>query len=122
MKILLAEDSPAASQIITSRLKSVGAEKVVEAANGREALAQLKVEAGFDLVITDWNMPEMSGLELVKAIRADKKMARVPILMLTSRDQKKDAVDALKAGVNDYLLKPFDTPGLKEKIDKILSR
>tara|TARA_Y100001934_G_C12163165_1_gene682958 strand:- start:418 stop:669 length:252 start_codon:yes stop_codon:yes gene_type:complete len=81
----------------------------------------LKAEGNFELLLTDWNMPIMNGLELVQAVRADPQLASLPILMVTTRNMKQDIVAAMRAGVNNYVTKPFDPKTIKAKIDKVLS-
>jgi two-component system chemotaxis response regulator CheY len=106
-------------RIVVNALKSIGYDTVVEAADGKEAFAKLQAEQ-FDFVITDWNMPEMNGLELVKAIRSSAGTADVPVLMVTTRGNKEDVIEAMQARVNNYIIKPFTPQALKEKIDQIL--
>ena len=122
MKILVVDDSPTMRRIAVQMMKKLGYQDVIEAGNGQEALAQLQAGTPVDLVLTDWNMPVMNGLELVQAIRADQRLGKVPILMVTTRNMKEDIIIAMKAGVNNYLTKPFTPQGVKEKIDKILGR
>jgi two-component system chemotaxis response regulator CheY len=106
-------------RIVINTLKSIGYENVVEAAHGKEALTKLLAE-GADFLVTDWNMPEMNGLDLVKAVRAHAQYENLPILMVTTRGNKEDVIEAMKARVNNYIVKPFTAPGLKEKIEAIL--
>lgn len=119
LRILAVDDSPTMRRIIVNTLKRAGFEDVVEACDGKDALAKLKVET-VNLVITDWNMPEMDGLALVNSIRGDAKLKTLPILMITTRSVKDDIVEALKAGVNSYILKPFTPETLKAKINEIV--
>jgi len=119
LKILAVDDSPTMRRIIVNTLKRAGFEDVLEATDGKDALAKLKVET-VNFVITDWNMPEMDGLELVTKIREDAKLKELPILMITTRSVKDDIVDALKAGVNNYIVKPFTPDTLKTKINEVL--
>lgn len=119
LKILAVDDSPTMRRIIVNTLKRAGFEDVVEACDGKDALAKLKVET-VNFVITDWNMPEMDGLTLVSNIRSDEKLKELPILMITTRSVKDDIVEALKAGVNNYIVKPFTPDTLKSKINEIL--
>lgn len=115
MRFLVVDDSPTMRRIVVNALRSFGYEEVIEAADGQEALAKLHTEK-VDFVITDWNMPNMSGLELTKAIRADANFAKLPILMVTTRGLKQDILEALQAKVNNYVVKPFTPAVLKEKI------
>jgi two-component system chemotaxis response regulator CheY len=120
MKFLVVDDSPTMRRIVLNALKSFGWTENFEAADGQEALTALN-ENQVDFVITDWNMPVMTGLELTKAIRSDQKLKGLPILMVTTRGLKADIIEALKARVNNYVVKPFTPPVLKEKIETILS-
>ena len=117
MKVLIVDDSATMRRIIVNTLQNIGITEVVEAADGRQALAA--IDDSIELVITDWNMPEMGGLDLVKALKADPARAAVPILMVTTRGAKEDLVQALQAGVSNYVLKPFTPELLKEKIDEV---
>jgi two-component system, chemotaxis family, chemotaxis protein CheY len=119
IKFLVVDDSLTMRRIVTNALKSIGYDAVVEAGDGREAFTKLQAE-GADFVITDWNMPEMNGLELVKTIRATEAYADMPVLMVTTRGNKTDVIDAMQARVNNYIVKPFTPQALKEKIDQIL--
>jgi two-component system chemotaxis response regulator CheY len=118
MKCLIVDDSTTMRRILVNALKSIGYTDLVEAGDGREALDKLTPEIG--LVITDWNMPVMGGLELVKALRGAQETAALPILMVTTRSAKEDIMQAVEAGVSSYVLKPFTPPVLKEKIDQVL--
>ena len=117
MKCLVVDDSTTMRRIVVNALKTLGHTDVVEAGDGKEALA--RCDGSIELVITDWNMPVMGGLELVKALRADPQTARTPILMITTRSVKDDIVQAVEAGVSSYILKPFTPQVLKEKLDQI---
>lgn len=119
MKCLVVDDSATMRRIVVNALKSIGYENVVEAGDGSDALA--RCDATVELVITDWNMPVMGGLEFVKALRATPQHAKTPILMVTTRSVKEDIMQAVEAGVSGYILKPFTPQVLKEKIDQILS-
>jgi two-component system chemotaxis response regulator CheY len=119
MKCLVVDDSATMRRIVVNALKSIGYDNVVEAGDGSDALQ--KCDATIDLVITDWNMPVMGGLEFVKNLRATPQHTRTPILMVTTRSVKEDILQAVEAGVSSYILKPFTPQVLKEKIDQILS-
>jgi len=121
LKILAVDDSPTMRRIIINTLKRAGYSDVVEATDGKDALAKMQVEK-VDFVITDWNMPEMDGLALVTSIRTSEEFKKLPILMVTTRSVKDDIVEALKAGVNNYIVKPFTPETLKQKIDDCLSK
>lgn len=120
LKILAVDDSSTMRRIIINTLKRAGFEDVVEACDGKEALAKLETEK-IDFVITDWNMPEMDGLTFVTNMRKSDSHSKTPVLMVTMRSVKEDIVEALKAGVNNYIVKPFTPDTLKEKIDQTLA-
>jgi len=117
MKVLIVDDSMTMLRIIENTLKRIGVQDITKACNGVEALYKYNNE-NFDLVITDWNMPEMNGYELVKKIRSENK--EIPIIMVTTEGGKKEVVKALKAGVNNYIVKPFTPQILKEKLSLII--
>lgn len=120
LKILAVDDSQTMRRIIINTLKRAGFDDVIEAEDGKDALAKMETET-VNLVITDWNMPEMDGLTLVTNIRAMDKYKSLPVLMVTTRSVKEDIVEAMKAGVNSYIVKPFTPETLKAKIDQILA-
>jgi two-component system chemotaxis response regulator CheY len=120
LKILAVDDSPTMRRIIINTLKRAGFTNVVEASDGKDALAKMKVDK-FNFVITDWNMPEMDGLSFVTTLRGMDEYKNLPILMVTTRSVKDDIVEALKAGVNNYIVKPFTPDTLKEKIEQVLA-
>lgn len=119
LKILAVDDSPTMRRIIVNTLKRAGYENVTEASDGKDALAKMKVEQ-FNFVITDWNMPEMDGLTFVSQIRSLDEFKDMPILMVTTRSVKDDIIEAMKAGVNNYIVKPFTPETLGEKIGQVL--
>ncbi len=118
MKILVVDDSLTMRKIIVNSLNRLGFKEVVEADNGKKAFETLSNGGGADLILTDWNMPEMSGLELIQAVRGsgNEVLKKTPVLMITTNSAKEEVVEALKAGVNNYLVKPFTPETLKEKI------
>lgn len=120
MKFLVVDDSPTMRRIVINALKTFGYSEFVEAGDGQEALAKLASEP-VDFVITDWNMPVMNGLDLTKTIRSTPNLSHLPILMVTTRGLKQDIIEALKAKVNNYVVKPFTPQVLKEKIDAVLN-
>ncbi len=120
LRILAVDDSATMRRIIVNTLKRAGFEDVVEATDGKDALAKLASES-VNFIITDWNMPEMDGLSFVKTVRSDPALKDIPILMVTTRSVKDDIIEAMKAGVNNYIVKPFTPQTLKEKIDKIMA-
>ena len=119
LKILAVDDSPTMRRIIINTLKRAGFSDVTEATDGRDALAKLKVDK-FNFIITDWNMPEMDGLTFVTMVRGSDELKNTPILMVTTRSVKDDIMEAMKAGVNNYIVKPFTPDTLKEKIAQTL--
>lgn len=121
LKFLVVDDSVTMRRIVANSLKSIGYDNYVEAADGKEALSKLNSDDSINFVITDWNMPEVSGLELVKAIRSNEKTQSLPILMVTTRGLKEDILEALQAKVNNYIVKPFTPQILREKIEQILA-
>lgn len=120
LKILAVDDSPTMRRIILNTLKRAGFPDVIEASDGKDAMAKMKVE-DINFVITDWNMPEMDGLTFVTTLRSMAEFKDLPILMVTTRSVKEDIVEAMKAGVNSYIVKPFTPDTLKSKIDQILA-
>lgn len=118
MRVIVVDDSSTMRRIIKNSLKAVGYGDVLEAENGEGALASLQSEK-VDLVITDWNMPVMNGLELVAAMRGSPTLKQTPILMITTMAEKEEILKAMQAGVNNYIVKPFDAATLKKKIDQI---
>ena len=122
LKFLIVDDSPTMRRIVFNTLKRLGYESIEEAEHGSEALDKLKTIEGINFVVTDWNMPVMDGLELVQEIRASSTFGKLPILMVTTRSVKDDIVEAMKAGVNNYIVKPFTPEVLKSKIDMVLSK
>ncbi len=116
-KVLVVDDSATMRRIIVNNLKASGYEDVVEASNGVEALSNM---AGVDIVLTDWNMPVMDGLSLVKEIRGNSSFSGVPIIMVTTEGAKGEVIEALKQGVNDYIVKPFTKQVIIEKVEKVL--
>jgi two-component system chemotaxis response regulator CheY len=121
MKILSVDDSATMRRIIKTQLAQAGYGDVDEAGNGREALAMLG-KSHYDLLITDWNMPEMNGLELVKEVRRTDSWKDLAILMVTTVSAKEEVVTALRAGVNNYLVKPFDAESLRSKVAHIVGK
>jgi two-component system chemotaxis response regulator CheY len=119
MKCLVVDDSPTMRRIVVNALKAIGYAETVEAGDGVEALARCDASVG--LIITDWNMPNMGGLDLVKNLRGKPETATTPILMVTTRSVREDILTAVQAGVNNYIVKPFTPATLKEKIDAMLA-
>ncbi|MDZ7374178.1 MAG: response regulator [candidate division KSB1 bacterium] len=119
MRFLAVDDSPTMLRIIVNTLQRLGYQEVEGASDGVEALEKLR-RAHFDLVITDWNMPRMTGLELLQEMRRDPNLKGIPVLMVTTRSVKEDIVQAVKLGACSYVVKPFTPQILKEKIDQAL--
>lgn len=117
MKFLVVDDSATMRRIIINSLQRIGYNDCVEVGDGAEALDAF--DASISFVITDWNMPNMSGLDLVRALRAREDGREVPILMVTTRSMRADVLQAAEAGVNNYIVKPFTPQVLKEKIESI---
>lgn len=117
MKILTVDDSSTMRRIIKNTLNRLGYADVIEAEHGVDALAKM---SGVELVLTDWNMPEMDGLTFVKALRSNPQYEAIPIIMVTTEAAKKEILEAIKSGVTDYIVKPFTPETLKEKITKVL--
>lgn len=118
MRFLVVDDSATMRRIVVNSLKRIGFEECVEAGDGAEALERF--DSTIEFVITDWNMPTMTGLEFVRALRARPEGKSVPVLMVTTRSVREDIVQAAQAGVNNYVVKPFTPQVLKEKIDQVL--
>jgi two-component system chemotaxis response regulator CheY len=121
MKFLVVDDFSTMRRIIKNLLNDLGYANVSEADDGQTALPILQ-QGGIDFLVTDWNMPGMPGLDLLKAVRADPKLAKLPVLMLTAEAKREQIIEAAQAGVNGYVIKPFTAVTLKEKIDKILEQ
>jgi len=119
MKFLVVDDFSTMRRIVKNLLHDLGYPNVTEADDGKTALPMLQA-GGFDFLISDWNMPGMSGLDLIKAVRSDAKLAKLPVLMLTAEAKREQIIETAQAGVNGYVIKPFTAETLKEKLDKIL--
>ena len=118
LKILVVDDFSATRTIVINYLSKLGYKNTVEAEDGFSALARLK-SALFDLVVTDWSMSDMSGLDLLKQIREDSNLKHIPVLMVTSEDLQGNIITAIKAGLNDYIVRPFEEYTFKQKLEKI---
>mgnify|MGYP000129691794 FL=1 len=118
MRILVVDDFSTMRRIVRNLLKQLGYENIVEADDGTTALAKLQTEK-IDFCVTDWNMPKMSGMNLLKEIRDDEKLKDLPVLMVTAEALQENIVAAIKAGVSNYVVKPFDAATMAEKIEKI---
>jgi two-component system chemotaxis response regulator CheY len=118
INILIVDDLSAMREIIRNLLHELGFDNTSEADNGQTALPMLKT-GNFDFLVTDWSMPDMDGLTLLKTVRADEQLGDLPVLMVTAEAKREQIVDAAEAGVNAYIVKPFTAETLKDKIDKI---
>ncbi len=121
MKILIVDDFSTMRRIIKNLLRDLGFTNTVEADDGVTALPILNA-GGIDFLVTDWNMPGMQGIDLLRHVRADKKLSTLPVLMVTAEQKREQIIEAAQAGVNGYIVKPFTAATLKEKIDKIFER
>jgi two-component system chemotaxis response regulator CheY len=121
MKILIVDDFSTMRRIIKNLLRDLGFTNTAEADDGVTALPML-LNGNFDFLVTDWNMPGMTGIDLLKAVRADSRIKDMPILMVTAEAKRDQIVEAAQAGVNGYVVKPFTAAVLKEKIEKIFER
>ncbi len=121
MKILIVDDFSTMRRIIKNLLRDLGFSNTEEADDGNTALPMLK-SGQYDFLVTDWNMPGMSGFDLLKAVRADENLKNLPVLMVTAEAKRDQIVAAAQAGVNGYVVKPFTAAVLKEKIEKIFER
>ncbi|QSE48256.1 chemotaxis response regulator CheY [Shewanella putrefaciens] len=121
MKILIVDDFSTMRRIIKNLLRDLGFNNTQEADDGSTALPMLQ-KGDFDFVVTDWNMPGMQGIDLLRAIRADDSLKHLPVLMVTAEVKREQIIAAAQAGVNGYVVKPFTAATLKEKLDKIFER
>ncbi|MCC6207482.1 MAG: chemotaxis response regulator CheY [Gammaproteobacteria bacterium] len=120
LKFLIVDDFSTMRRIVKNLLHDLGYMNVTEADDGKTALPMLQA-GNFEFLITDWNMPGMPGIELLKAVRADARLAKLPVLMLTAEAKREQIIEAAQAGVNGYVIKPFTAATLKEKLDKIFA-
>ncbi len=120
MKLLVVDDSSTMRRIIKNTLQRLGHKDILEGGDGVEGWNVLNSNPDVDKLITDWNMPEMNGLELVKKVRADSRFTDLPIIMVTTEGGKAEVITALKAGVNNYIVKPFTPQVLKEKLGAVM--
>lgn len=121
MKILVVDDFSTMRRIIKNLLRELGFSNIDEADDGQTALPKLQT-GGFDFLVTDWNMPGMTGIDLLKAVRGDPALADLPVLLVTAEAKREQIVEAAQAGVNGYVIKPFTAQTLEEKIEKIFER
>ncbi|MCU7836194.1 MAG: chemotaxis response regulator CheY [gamma proteobacterium symbiont of Taylorina sp.] len=121
MKILIVDDFSTMRRIIKNLLRDLGFTNTVEADDGLTAVPIL-ANGGIDFLVTDWNMPGMQGIDLLRHVRADENLSKMPVLMVTAEQKREQIIEAAQAGVNGYIVKPFTAATLKEKIDKIFER
>ncbi len=121
LRILVVDDFPTMRRIVRALLSELGYTNIVEAEDGRDALGVLHSQS-VDFVVTDWNMPRMQGIDMLRAIRSDAKLASIPVLMVTAEAKREQILAAAQAGVNGYVVKPFTAVTLKEKIERIFER
>lgn len=121
-RILVVDDFPTMRKIVKTVLKQLGYGNVTEAEDGREGLDILKRDDRIEFVVSDWNMPNMTGIELLKAVRSDPKLKHLPFLMITAEAEKDNIIEAVKSGVSSYIVKPFNAGTMKEKLEKIFAK
>lgn len=121
MNILVVDDFSTMRRIVKNLLSEIGFNNITEADDGKTALPILE-RGGIDFLVTDWNMPGMPGIDLLKAVRADPNLADLPVLMVTAEAKREQIMEAAQAGVNGYVVKPFTADTLKEKVDKVFER
>ena len=120
LKMVVVDDSSTMRRIIKNTLARLGYEDILEGENGVEGCEKMNANPDVKVLITDWNMPELNGLDLVKTVRADERFKDIPIIMVTTEGGKAEVITALKAGVNNYIVKPFTPQVLKEKLEVVL--
>jgi two-component system chemotaxis response regulator CheY len=120
MRVLIVDDFATMRRILKNILKQIGFKNISEADNGKAALRELKNEK-FDLVLCDWNMPEMRGIELLNQVRSDDQLKGIPFVMVTAEAKKENILEAVKAGVSSYIVKPFTAETVSEKLKKIFA-
>ncbi|WHZ21623.1 MAG: Chemotaxis regulator - transmits chemoreceptor signals to flagellar motor components CheY [Nitrospira sp.] len=118
MKILVVDDMSTMRRIVKNILKQLGFNNLEEAENGQDALTKLHADT-YGFVVSDWNMPVMMGIDMLRAIRADEKLKKIPVLMVTAEAQKENLLEAVQAGVSNYVVKPFTAETMQDKINKI---
>lgn len=121
IKVLVVDDMSTMRRIVKNVLRQIGFTDIMEAENGQDAITKLK-SGGYGLVVSDWNMPVMQGIELLRTVRADPELKNLPFLMVTAEAQKENIIEAVQAGVSNYVVKPFTAEALQEKLEKIFSK
>jgi len=122
MKILIVDDSRSMIKILTNSLNEAGYHNLASAKDGKEALETLKADSDINFICSDWNMPEMSGIDFLKAVKANENFKKIPFLMCTSRSHRDDIIEAIQNGAANYIVKPFTSDTIKSKIEEILSK
>jgi two-component system chemotaxis response regulator CheY len=122
MRILVVDDFASMRQIVRKSLSALGFDNVSEAAGALDAVRKIEAGEEYDFIISDWNMPNMTGLELLTYIRGSERMGRVPFLMITAEAQRENIIQAAKAGVSQYIVKPFTADALQQKLDSIFNK
>jgi two-component system chemotaxis response regulator CheY len=120
MKCLVVDDSAITRRILVNNLRSIGFTQILEATDGKQALEICTSDV--DIVLTDWNMPGMAGVDLVRSLRTNPSLHEIPVLLITARTAREDVIEAASAGVNGYVIKPFSSDVLKQKIEETLER
>jgi two-component system chemotaxis response regulator CheY len=120
MKVMIVDDFATMRRILRNILKQIGFKNIIEADDGKNALKELKKEK-VDLIMCDWNMPEMPGIELLKSIRSDDELKDIPFVMVTAEAQKDNIIEAVKSGVSNYVVKPFTAETITEKLNKVFN-
>jgi two-component system chemotaxis response regulator CheY len=121
LRFLVVDDFATMRRIVRNLLRELGFNNIEEAEDGVDALQKLRTKS-FDFVVSDWNMPNMQGIDLLRAIRADDKLRALPVLMVTAEAKRENIIEAAQAGVNGYVVKPFNADTLREKLDAIFQR
>jgi len=121
MKILVVDDFPTMRRIVKTLMRQNGYNNFVEAEDGVQGLKALESNPDVEFIVSDWNMPNMSGLEFLKAVRSDSRFAQLPFLMVTAESEKDHIIEAVRNGVSSYIVKPFTGAALQEKLTKIFS-
>ncbi len=119
MKFLVVDDFSTMRRIVRNLLKELGFTNISEAEDGADALNKLRTEGNFEFVVSDWNMPNMTGIDLLRAIRADANLKHLPVLMVTAEAKRENIIEAAQAGASGYVVKPFTAATLDEKLKKI---
>lgn len=121
LKILVVDDFSTMRRVIRKLLNNIGFSHIDEASDGRKALSMLQ-NGYYDIVLTDWNMPEMTGIDLVRSIREDSRLRNLPVVMVTAESKREQIIQAAQTGINGYIVKPFTAETLYDKISKVLAR